>query len=164
MFEDVVYIHTQNKFFSIIFYLTQQLRITIVSTEYTGHTIVHTQQFTPFKCDLISIFYHNIHTCTYCRTFHQVLYDAQNNRNRRQAQAHMLMTTILLVLLGPHFTQDLRSCATRLLLSFAHSCFFRILSQFAWNTVKPIQGLLIKIKLFSFSIKWTVSCSCHCSR
>ena len=47
------------------------------------------------------------------------------NRHRRTG---MLMTTILLVLLGPQcFTQDLRSCATRLLLSFAHSCFFIIL-------------------------------------
>jgi len=48
----------------------------------------------------------------------------------------MLLTTMLLVLLGPHLTQDLRSCATRLLLSFAHSCFFMILPQYAWNIVK----------------------------
>ena len=35
----------------------------------------------------------------------------------RHRRTGMLMTTILLVLLEPHFTQDLRSCATRLFLS-----------------------------------------------
>ena len=133
----------------------------IIFVQYKGHTIVHTQQFTLsnvisylfFKAQacsgtivvddakIVSKFLPSSITSTHVPTVELFIKCFMTHKTTGIEDRHrctgMLMTTILLVLLGPHFTQDLRSCATRLLLSFAHSCFFMILPQFAWNTVKP---------------------------
>ena len=93
------------------------------------------------------------------RTFHQVLYDTQNNRNRRKAQADRYahdhdiaciawaaLHSGLALLRNPSFA-ELRSFV------FLQDPIY-ILSQFAWNAVKPNSIQIREVTIYQSIVNW----------
>ena len=123
--------------------------------QYKGHTIVHTQQFTPFQCDFISIFQGTgvLRNCwgRWCKMVRNFLPSSITSTHEpnvelfikcfmtnktteledRHRRTGMLMTTILLVLLG--LQCSLRTCAP----AQPVFCWASLIRVSSWSTVKP---------------------------